>query len=292
MSWKKLHLVALIAVAFLACSVDKAHAEPARFSVTVEGQGSDVILIPGLGTSRDAYAQEAAALRGAHRLHLIQLAGFAGEAPGPNAEGEILAPFVEELDAYIKANHLDHPAVIGHSMGGLAGLMLARRHPDDVGRLMVVDALPFYSAMFDPNATAASVAPQAQAVRGQLIAASDDQFAAMQQGGVARLVKTAELRQRVVDWTLRSDRRVLAEAMYEALTTDMRGELAHISTPITVLYAYDPVMGPQAMLDGLYQSAYAAAPHVQLTRVDGSFHFIMLDQPGAFDRAVQDFLSH
>ncbi|MFT3729765.1 MAG: alpha/beta hydrolase [Terricaulis sp.] len=271
-----------------------AHAEnftPSRFSARVEGHGPDVILIPGLASSRDTYAAEAAKLEVSHRLHLVQIAGFAGEPAGANAQGEVIAPFVEELDRYIKANHLDHPAVIGHSLGGLAGLMLARRHPEDVSRLMVVDALPFFSVLVDPNATAASVAPQAAAMRDRIAAQSDADFAAGQGPAIARMVLTPEQRPAVVGWSTASDRSVLARAMYEDMTTDMRGELAQIQTPITVLYAFDASMGfPDAAMDGLWRNAYAAAPHATLTRIDHSYHFIPLDQPEAFDAAVQAFL--
>lgn len=37
-------------------------------------------------------------------------------------------------------------------------------------------------------------------------------------------------------------------------------------------------------------SAYASAPHLSFTRIDGSFHFVMLDQPETFAAAVENFL--
>jgi pimeloyl-ACP methyl ester carboxylesterase len=71
----------------------------------------------------------------------------------------------------------------------------------------------------------------------------------------------------------------------------MRGQLAAIATPTTLLYPYDPVMGaPQASVDKTYADAYAALPGARLQRIDGSFHFIMLDQPAAFAEAVERFL--
>ncbi len=78
--------------------------------------------------------------------------------------------------------------------------------------------------------------------------------------------------------------------MYEVMTTDMRPEIASVQTPIRVVYAHDPAMGPEAMIDGLYHGQYAPAPHVSFVRIDGSYHFIMLDQPAAFQAAVADFL--
>jgi pimeloyl-ACP methyl ester carboxylesterase len=262
---------------------------PTRFSVEVIGQGPDVIFIPGLGSSRDVWARQAADLRETHRVHLVQLAGFAGE-PAPSAAGEMVAPFVEELARYIADNNIDRPAIIGHSMGGFAGLMLARRHPDQVGRLMIVDALPFYSAMFGPQVTSASVEPQARAMRDQIVAMDSAAFAAQQAMGMQRLMKTESRRGEAASWTTTSDRRVFAQAMYEVMTTDLRADVESVTTPLTVVYAYDPVMGPEVMVDGLYRGAYASASNVSFARIDGSFHFVMIDQPDAFAAAVDAFL--
>src|ERR1700754_235231 len=49
-----------------------------RLSVKVVGQGPDVILIPGFGCSREVWRTEAERLKATHRVHLVQLAGFAG----------------------------------------------------------------------------------------------------------------------------------------------------------------------------------------------------------------------
>ena len=71
----------------------------------------------------------------------------------------------------------------------------------------------------------------------------------------------------------------------------MRGDLAKLQAPTTVLYAFDAGIGfPQAAVDGLYQSAYATLPNKRLVRIDNSYHFIQIDQPEAFDREVQTFL--
>ncbi|MEZ5958709.1 MAG: alpha/beta hydrolase [Hyphomonadaceae bacterium] len=262
---------------------------PSRFTVEVRGDGPDVILIPGLGSSRDVWAAQADALAATHRLHLVQINGFAGQ-PVAAPVGQVIDPVVEELAHYIEAYTTSRPAIIGHSMGGLTGLMLARRHPERVGRLMIVDSLPFFSAMFSPMATVEGVEPQARGARDQIAALDDATFAAQQNIGVARLVKTEARRAEVVAWSVASDRATFAQAVYEVMTTDMRGEVASVQAPITVVYAYDAVMGPEAMIDGLYRGQYAPAPNVSFVRVDGSFHFIMFDQPAAFEAAVAEFL--
>jgi pimeloyl-ACP methyl ester carboxylesterase len=280
-----------VAAAPAVSAAQPAQAQTSRLDVTVRGEGPDVILIPGLASSAHVWDVEAAKLKG-YRLHIVQVRGFAGTAPGANAEGPIIAPTVEELAAYIKAKGLNHPAVIGHSLGGLMGLMLADHHPELVGKLMIVDALPFYGMLFGPNVTVAMVEPRARAFRDQLASGSQADYAAAEPGVMARLVKSKGPETDAANTAAQaSDHGVVARAMYEDFTTDLRPDLASIKTPIVMLYPWDAATGaPQAMFDGLYQGAYAALPNKRIVRIDGSMHFIMIDQPEAFDREVKAFL--
>jgi pimeloyl-ACP methyl ester carboxylesterase len=269
-------------------------AAPTRFSVVIQGvapgKGADVLFIPGLASSRDVYASEAKLLTATCRLYLVQIAGFAGEPAGPNATGPILSPVVEQLHQYIADNHLQKVPVIAHSLGGLLALMLAQAHPEDISKLLIIDTLPFYGLVFNPGATVENVAPQAKAMHDQFIAIPDDQFAASSPLFTSRLVKDPEGARQVTASSIASDRTVFANAMLEDLETDMRPQLAAIKTSTTVLYPYEAAQGPVADVTALYTAAYATMPNIHLVRIDDSRHFIMYDQPSAFDKAVQVFL--
>jgi pimeloyl-ACP methyl ester carboxylesterase len=261
-----------------------------RLSVEVIGSGPDVILIPGLASSREIWRPLATRLSATHRVHLIQLAGFAGQ-PWSHGDGAFVAPEVAELARYIESAHLDHPAVIGHSLGGFSGLMLTQQHPELVGRLMTVDSLPFYSALFGPQVTADQARPFAdQAVAG-ILAADDAAFRTQQTQTAAGLVRDPATRAAVLDWSMISDRHALAAALKDVMTTDARPGLAAMTTPVTALYASDADGGaPAAGADAIWTREYAALPGVKLIRVDGTRHFIMADQPARFDALVDDFL--
>ena len=267
---------------------------PTRFTVVTEGptpgKAPDVLLIPGLASSREVFAAEARLLSPSFRLHLVQLSGFAGQPAGPNANGPIFPGVVDELHQYIAANHLQHPAVIGHSMGGLLALMLAQAHPEDVSKLLIVDALPFYGLVFNPNATVEAVRQQGQAMHDGMLAASPEEFAASQPPFIARMVHSPDGLKAVSAASLASDRTVFANAMLEDLTTDLRPGVASVKAPTTVLYSCDPSQGSAADVEALYRSAYAGMPDVHFTRIDNSLHFIMYDQPAAFHNAVLTFL--
>jgi pimeloyl-ACP methyl ester carboxylesterase len=272
-------------------------AAPTRFSVVIDGVApgkvpDDVILIPGLSSSRDVYAAEAKLLIANHRLHLVQIAGFAGDPAGPNATGPILTPIVEQLHQYIVANKLQPVPVIGHSLGGLLALMLAQAHPDDVSKLLIVDSLPFYALVFAPEATVDTVKPQAAAMRDQMLAAPPDVFATIANQTASFLVINPEARKLVAANSIASDRTVMTNAMYEDLITDLRPQLAGIKTPTTLLYPFDAAaIGPDSSkIDTVYINAYSTMPNLKIHRIDDSRHFIMYDQPAAFDKAVQTFL--
>lgn len=290
---RRFHLFAILMAIAAAIGVfggNHAHAAD-RITVTVTGKGPDVVLIPGLASSGAVWDATVRQLSATHRVHVVQVAGFAGAPAAGNAEGPVVAPLVEALDSYINTNHLKAPAVIGHSMGGFAGLLLARRHPEDVGRLMVVDSLPFFSVLFAPSATVESVKPQAAAMRDAMVAMSAETFAAQQAATAPRFSKSPEGQALILDWSKASSPSVVGRAMYDLLTTDARGDLAAIRAPVTLLYPYDPAMGaPAAVIDGTYANAYAALPGVTLKRVDDSRHFIMLDQPKAFAETVEAFV--
>jgi pimeloyl-ACP methyl ester carboxylesterase len=289
------------------CSVaaqsrDAAKAEGKRFSVVIEGKGPDVILIPGLSTPRDVWAETIGASAGCFRLHVVQLRGF-GDDAGVNAEGPVLDPFITELADYIDDEILNKgrpaPALVGHSMGGLAALMIGARHPQVAGKIMVVDALPFIGTIFGAPDVAA-IRPRAEAmaasIRGKyradaakpaLLDCDDPAVAAK----VQSIWSNTPYGRCIVDnWGKQSDPRVTAQAMLDDTLTDMRPELAMIAAPVTVLYAQDDNVMPEAMMRALYEGQYAGTPKLTPAVVKGSYHFIMLDQPEKFRTALAAFL--
>jgi pimeloyl-ACP methyl ester carboxylesterase len=229
-------------------------------------------------------------LEGRYRLHIVQVAGFAGSPSRANAQGLIIQPTVEAIDAYIKTTKLKAPPVIGHSLGGLMGMMLVLQHPEDASKLMIVDSLPFFSALFGANdATAAT--PQATAMRDAILNETQDAYAQGESAFLRSLVKSPEGLKAATRWAVASDKSVVARAMYEDMTTDIRPRLHEIKMPVTMLYPWDPSTGiPQAAVDRLYLESFASLPNKTLLRIDGSFHFIMFDQPDRFAAQVDTFL--
>ena len=262
-----------------------------RLSVEVIGSGPDVILIPGLLSSREVWRPLAIRLAATHRVHLVQLAAFAGE-PWSHGDGPFVAPVVEELGRYVAEAGLDRSAVIGHSMGALVGLKLAQDRPGSVGRLLSVDSLPFFSVLYGPTTTADSVRPGAERAAAAMAAMDDASFAAGQAQIATASTRSPEVQAAIVAWSVASDRRGAAAAFRDVMLTDARPGLPAMTIPVTAVYAADPNGGtPPAMADALWAQEYAALPGARLIRIDDSRHFIMADQPERLAEIVDQFLA-
>ena len=293
-------------VGLIASPVDATEPCPAglvegkRITVQIEGDGPDVVLIPGLSSPRSVWDATADRLKSSHRLHRVQIRGF-GDAAGVNAEGPVLGSTMRELADYIDDCITDRgraaPAIIGHSMGGLTGLMIAARAPDEVARLMIVDALPFIGTLFNPAATAESTKPQAEQMAAMMRAqyghpvpttpVTDPGPASM----AASMSNSAAGRTAIAGWMRQADPRVTAQVLYDVMTTDMRGELGAVAAPVTLLYAQDDALMTPERAKAAFEPQYAGLVRFSAHMVPGSRHFIMLDQPAAFTRAIDAFLA-
>ena len=289
-----LRICALILCALAASTLDwsaPAQAAPphasvqrlSRITVSSVGTGSPVVLIPGLASGAAVYDDLAGKIGRNHRLIFVQVNGFAGLPAGSAPLDGFLPGVVDELAGWLAANHVEKPAVVGHSMGGLMALMLAKRHPEATSRLLIVDSLPFYGMLFGPTATPDIVRPVVEQMRAGLVSGKTPV------GVPPHMSNNDAGNAKILAWLKSSDPKTVGEALVEDAATDVRTDLPSIRIPVTVLYA---VATPEnkAMADALYAAAYKGLPNVKLNPIAGSEHFIMLDQPTSFDDAVKDFL--
>lgn len=263
-----------------------------HFTVLVEGQGRDVVLIPGLSTPRAVWDATRRQLKGRYRLHVIQIRGF-GDAPMTERDGPLLEPFIRELTDYIDdeivdSNSRQKALVIGHSMGGLAAMKLAAVYPEGVDKAMIIDSLPFFGLLFSPDMTVETLQPQAVAIRDTLIARDSSEADAQT---LQRMARSESAQQQVADWACSADTGTMAQLTYDLMTTDVRPLLPEIKIPVTMLYPMDAQIMSETRITPMYKAAFAGANTVTFEKIDDSRHFIMLDQPAAFAAAVEQFLT-
>lgn len=248
-----------------------------RITVTVEGSGPDVILIPGLTASREVWRSTVRNLTG-YRYHLVQVNGFAGTEAGGNATGPVVRPVAEEIARYISEQRLNAPALVGHSMGGTLAMLVASGHPDEVGKVAVVDMLPQPAGLVGSDAS--GIRGLADGLRGMLGGTPGGRrllgnILASYGGGVAA----------------DSDPDVVASAAHELALMDLTSALPRIRAPFAILYATPPAGAEASRITANYRRAYAGAPGASLVAIANSGHMIMADQPVRFRTELKAFLA-
>jgi pimeloyl-ACP methyl ester carboxylesterase len=95
----------------------------------------------------------------------------------------------------------------------------------------------------------------------------------------------------------RSDPQAVAAWLREVFTTDLRPNLGRITIPLLEIMPYDPsdATRPPAYTQeqtlAFYKLLLATAPKASVLAITPARHFVMLDQPEQFYKAVSEFLA-
>ena len=253
-----------------------------------------MILIPGLACPGAVWDTTVAHFNARYECHVVSLAGFGGSPPNAG-KNSFLANVREELAVYIHQHKLDHPVIVGHSLGGFVALDLAANHPDLPGRLVIVDSLPFLMGIMKPDATAADARQAAEASAHSFSQMNAETYAQMIRGGPngsTMAANRADLDQ-IIAWGLASDPATMGKAITELYSADLRLALSRVKVPTLVFASwigYAPYSS-HAFAEKIYGDQYAGLKGVQLKITDTARHFIMLDDPDWLHAQMEKFLS-
>ena len=286
-------IVAAAVVVTTALALQSARAGDApvksSFVVKVIGKGPPVILIPGFSCSGAVWDDTVAHLKDRYQCHILTLAGFAGQPRIP-------APFLEtvrnDLATYIRDQKLDHPVIIGHSLGGFLALWLASHDPDLPGPLIIVDSYPFLPASFMPTATVETTKPMAEQMRAAM-AVPQAQFVTNSERQVRAMVTKPADFDRIMTWVKTTDPLAGGDAMHDMFSHDLRGDIGKIKSPTLVLgtwIAYKDYTTSEEV-EGRIRKQYALLKNCKIVMSE-TRHFIMFDDPQWFYQQVDAFLAN
>jgi pimeloyl-ACP methyl ester carboxylesterase len=279
----KKYIILVIALLFSALCLNVfAQTKQYPFEVLKTGKGKQaIIFIPGFASSGDVWNETKATFEKDFTCYTFTMAGFAGVKPQPNPS---FKNWEDEIVNYIKANKIEKPIVVGHSMGGGLALAIAADYPELISKIIVVDALPCLGALMDPSFKSKENNDCSTMV-SQMTALSDTQFADMQKKTMPRLLEDTSKLDMVVDWSLKSDRKTFAEMYCDFSNTDLRDKIAAIKCPsLILLESYFVNLKPA--IDAQYKNLKTG----NFQYANKGLHFIMYDDKAWYLTQIGNFI--
>lgn len=246
------------------------------------GQGPDIVLAHGWGLHAGIWSELATTLAQRFTVSAIDLPGH-----GRSRESVMPARLTDLTDMVVE--QVPSPAIwLGWSLGGLVALDAARRYPQRVWKLVLTAATPRFvqapdwSAAMAPGVFSGFAENLRTDYRGTLM-----RFLSLQIGG--------DDEGRALIKRLRSGLFAHGEPQPQSLAnglamleaTDLRRELAAISTPALVVHGQLDRLVPPAAGEYLV----AQLPHARLALLAGAGHAPFLTQPQRYGELVREFLT-
>lgn len=256
------------------------------------GQGHPMILIHGMACGAEVWNEVADYYQDRYELHLVTIAGFGNprslEAP------HALQAIRDALIAYVKSENLEKPILMGHSMGGFVSLWAASHRPELFGPIVSVDGLPYFPVLAMPGISAETAAPIAEMMKSQVQNSNPEAARAQQEMMIATMIGDPEKRAEVMEMGMRSNPAVIARAMGEMYTTDIRNQVKAIDSPVLVLGSWYGYRQWGTTLESARNGFKAQFDPIASSRVEmaaTALHFIFYDDPQWFFEVVDGFLS-
>jgi aminoacrylate hydrolase len=240
-----------------------------------------VLLSSGLGGTAGYWAPQLAALRARYHVVTYDQAGTGRNKRDLPADHSISA-IGDEIIAVLDATKTDQAHLVGHALGGLAGLDLAIRHPDRLRSLTVV------------NGWAAAHAHTKRCFELRLMLLKHE--------GPAAYVKAQPIFLYPADWLAKNAQRAAQEEAHglagfqgaetlkrrigALLAFDATPNLSALTTPTLISAARDDVLVPCSMSEQLA----SAIPGAKLDVAPWGAHAINVTEPDTFNAMLLGFL--
>ena len=279
----KKYIFLVIALLFSALCINVfAQTKTYSFEVVKSGKGKQaIVFIPGFASSGDVWNETKANFEKDFTCYTFTMAGFAGVQPQSNAS---FKNWETEIVNYIRANKIEKPIIVGHSMGGGLALAIASDYPDLMSKIVVVDALPCLSALRDPSFKSQENNDCTPMIN-QISAMSEDEFYQMQKRNMAMLLADPSKQDEAISWSMKSDRKTFSEMYCDFSNTDLRDKIATIKCPSLILLEFG-FANYKTPIESQYKNLKTASFQYSTK----GLHFIMYDDKEWYLAQLNNFI--
>ena len=252
------------------------------FEVIKTGKGKQaIIFLPGFASSGDVWNETKSNFEKDFTCYTFTMAGFAGVKPQPNPS---FTNWEIEIVNYIKANKIEKPIIVGHSMGGGLALAIASDYPELISRIVVVDALPCLAALRDPSFKSQENNDCTLMVN-QMTAMPEDEFHQMQKRNMAMLLANPSKQDEAISWSMKSDRNTFSQMYCDFSNTDLREKIATIKCPSLILLEFG-FSNYKEPIEAQYKNLKTATFEFS----NKGLHFIMYDDATWYLAQLNNFI--
>lgn len=237
--------------------------------------GVPLIFLHGVGSDKSAWVPQLAHFGRSRRTIALDYPGY-GESGPPSPSDE--APhdrFAAAILAAFDALGIGRFYLCGLSLGGIVAIAIAHRAPARTASLILADTFAGH--------------PEGPAIRDRSIAASSD-MAALARARVPVLLAPdpdPALVADLIDVMARIDPAAFRLGSSAVWPADQRDRAAAIAAPTLVLCGAEDRVTPPALSDALAE----LIPHARRIDIPASAHLPNLEQPVAFNAALDAFLA-
>jgi len=256
--------------------------EPKPIHIETIGQGKPILFLPGFATPGSVWEETVENLKLERKYYLISYAGFNGNDP---IEMPWYSTIKNAITNYIIDNNMLEIIIVGHSMGGNLAVDIAAELPDNISKIILVDALPCMREVMMPHIPAESFqynSPYNQ----QMLDMEEMPFKTMAKMMASNMTLNEDKKDAIENWMIEADRKTWVYGYTDLLKLDLRNSLHKVTCETLILGASFPDIN---VSKANYESQYSNLSNKTILMATNSKHFIMFDQPEWFYETLNDF---